>query len=1764
MGFERTYIVNYDIRAKSAGAEKALQSFKTYAEGLQTTFTQIENGVNNVVSQLNRIQSQPIKLNLADFQKQLKLMEQAVKISANRMRNAINQALQGKKIGAKNANFMKTDSFLKAQMGLSQKDLSDLKKQYSRARAAFEKNALSTVKTGNETALKENMERAKKLLDEEQKRYNALARQYNKNSGATIQKAKDITKAVNVLADSNLGQAAMAVDNMAKALSRISQFRGKNITINAKVVGLNDMERLATAMSTIGGRQVSGSKQQKSGRGKGTAKQVTATGIPSKSPYVSPTTSQLRIDRNIPIKVTVDRSSVGADIRSSLINAQNLLNARPLKVKAVLGKDGVTVPKNLKSVNIPVKAKLFKKDIDLSALKKSAPTITLRAKFGISQVNKALSEAQNSAKKPASIKVKLDISGAQAQLKALLSQIKSASPQTIKVGFSGNTGGKNASRGGGGAAIITGGGGKGTVIIPPSGGSGSGGGAIVSSGRQLTPVQEAIRQNSLQKARWYPLTGNTSLGANTPMIVDMAKGMGVMMAVGGAMSAVSNSISQSFEYENLMETAKAILQNNSAGPTFEDDFQNMAKTVRNVGIKTKFTAPEVAGAAKFLAMAGLDVNTINKAIRPVSNVALAGDLDLATTADKLTNIMTAFNMSGNQIESLSDMLVNTFTRSNTSMMQLAEASQYAAPLANTYGMSVNEMLALMGVMGNAGIQGSMAGTSLRMIMQNIVKPSKNQKVWWDTLGVSRTNADGTPRSVTAIMQDIAKSVPKEKLIEPIMNTFRVTSAAAAAQIIKNLQTVDDIAQSNLESAGLAQRVGEKKQGTVQGLLAQVKSTFTEGILQGVEGNQDKIKDALVEFRNFFANPNTVKQLGDLVTLFLDLAKMMAEVAKMAMKVYSAFGPVLMMLWKFQFYMKIFGGVMKSIIGIFAGFRSVFAPLMGTFGMAGAGTATGTAAVASTAALTSPAAVSRAAANARIAQTTGALASSRLAAASLESSIARKQMQWYALGAMAPGLTNRHVLPAGVGIYNGSVTNPAAIPSRIRNLQMTRAAEVALMQGQLAQMNSKIARQQAARQALIQARAAERIAGRRVSSDVLNRAVRMGRISRGAAMGMSISSGFRSAATWGIAGLGSSMNLMGGFTSIVGVVGKALGALVNPITLTIGAIGGLAYGIIKHNEAIAEARNRFREMEARSFEAARATRASGELYLDTGSKIEAVQLQDRGFGPAPVSRIPQFSKDIRYAQYYDNKALATTGEAKRAYDVFYKPYYRLMYGKEAPEYNSAENKLRGIGLWGYGTTTKTSRGSGVNWAKKSTSTTTTVNDKTLADIYQRNFGTMGIADDNIAEARYYQAIARPLYAALDSDTYKEATRKIRDIAAEMKARQENGQAINAVEYRNRMLAVANQYGGNYQTFRHASLNELTNGSGDYTDIFYTYETQKILHEKINEIVSRFQNTYGKSEDAIDAFNKLDFVNIGIQEQLEAIGRLVGVVPIMVKDANGTIQRLYIGLNENGQFDMAQFHETLARMGIAFTNSAYNNAMLLIEMIEKIKSLPGMAQKVTDGMYMQILSHTQNSGFANMDKTIAQNFASYGGFSDTNVNYAKQYIYEGLKKRGITNTEKQRALVDQLRFGTGIAAGWSQKKRESALMTFYNEGRLSSLGGDYTMKSGNAITYGQAIESESNNANPFGGGGGYTPPKATGSGKNGQKDYQSHYSRNAARPTQINISIDSLARFDKTFIAKNAEEREMVEAMEDRMAQAISMLTSQLSSQLSVVAENAASA
>ncbi len=451
------------------------------------------------------------------------------------------------------------------------------------------------------------------------------------------------------------------------------------------------------------------------------------------------------------------------------------------------------------------------------------------------------------------------------------------------------------------AGVVGGtGGSAGTTII--SGGSGKSGGTVRggSSKSQRTQSGRAAANRAIRTGRGnvrYQALGQTLIDTGGVGVFDFVKGMGIAYGIAGLGTLVSNVVKDATEYNNLMQTTKNILGSHDKNKlTFDSRFKGMERIIRNVGIETKFTAPEVADASKFLAMAGFDIEAINKSIRPIADIALVGDNDLGSTADVVTNIMTGFGIEPSQVRRAADIMTMTFTKSNTTLMEIAESYKYAGSLLSRNGTSFEEATAAIGILGDAGIKGSQAGTTLRTMALNIAKPTKAQAEMWEQLGISRTDSNGKVRPLIELFQELNA---RDLTLGEFGKLFHKTAASGASALAAHVDKWNEVIEENFMSEGMSSRLAEAKKNTIQGLWYQLTSSFTEAGMQAFEDLEGPIKGVLNNMIAALKSPETIDLIKRFSLTIADLGKTLFKVSGTLINMYKRFEPIITMWLKLQ-------------------------------------------------------------------------------------------------------------------------------------------------------------------------------------------------------------------------------------------------------------------------------------------------------------------------------------------------------------------------------------------------------------------------------------------------------------------------------------------------------------------------------------------------------------------------------------------------------------------------------------------------------------------------------------------------------------------------------------------------------------------------------------------------------------------------------------------------------------------------------------------------
>ena len=184
----------------------------------------------------------------------------------------------------------------------------------------------------------------------------------------------------------------------------------------------------------------------------------------------------------------------------------------------------------------------------------------------------------------------------------------------------------------------------------------------------------------------------------------------------------------------------------------------LREKAREMGSKTKFSASEAAEAMNYMAMAGWKTNDMLSGIEGIMNLAAASGEDLASTSDIVTDALTAFGLSASDSGHFADILAAASSNANTNVSMMGETFKYAAPVLGSLGYSAEDSAIAIGLMANAGIKSSQAGTALRAAITNLAKPTGTVAAAMEQYGISLTDSSGKMYSLRELMEQLRQKL----------------------------------------------------------------------------------------------------------------------------------------------------------------------------------------------------------------------------------------------------------------------------------------------------------------------------------------------------------------------------------------------------------------------------------------------------------------------------------------------------------------------------------------------------------------------------------------------------------------------------------------------------------------------------------------------------------------------------------------------------------------------------------------------------------------------------------------------------------------------------------------------------------------------------------------------------------------------------------------------------------------------------------------------
>ena len=369
--------------------------------------------------------------------------------------------------------------------------------------------------------------------------------------------------------------------------------------------------------------------------------------------------------------------------------------------------------------------------------------------------------------------------------------------------------------------------------------------------REIVATEQELKRLESQAAATSGAVRKISaVGDSLIKVGDAATNAGQKMlpvtaAVGGLGYA---AVKTAADFDSAMSQVSAV-----SGAT-GDDLQALRDKAREMGEKTKFSASEAAEAMNYMAMAGWKTGDMLYGIDGIMNLAAASGEDLATTSDIVTDALTAFGLSAEDSTHFADILAAASSNANTNVAMMGETFKYCAPIAGALGFSAEDTAEAIGLMANAGIKSTQAGTALRTIMNNL---SGELELCGEALGevtIATTNEDGSMRDLSDILADCRiafsqlteseQAQTAEALVgKNAMSGFLALMNAAPADVEKLSRAIADC-------DGTAENMAAVMQNNLGGQLTILKSQLQELAISFGEILMPVIRKAVVSIQAF--------------------------------------------------------------------------------------------------------------------------------------------------------------------------------------------------------------------------------------------------------------------------------------------------------------------------------------------------------------------------------------------------------------------------------------------------------------------------------------------------------------------------------------------------------------------------------------------------------------------------------------------------------------------------------------------------------------------------------------------------------------------------------------------------------------------------------------------------------------------------------------------------------------------------------------------------
>lgn len=372
-----------------------------------------------------------------------------------------------------------------------------------------------------------------------------------------------------------------------------------------------------------------------------------------------------------------------------------------------------------------------------------------------------------------------------------------------------------------------------------------------------------------------------------------------LMPVTGGLTAIGTAaVKTAADFDAEMSKVSAI-----SGATGEE-LGKLRERAREMGEKTKFSATEAGQAMEYMAMAGWKTEDMLNGVEGIMNLAAASGIDLATTSDIVTDALTAFGLTAADSAHFSDIMAAASSNANTNVSMMGETFKYAAPVMGAMGYSAEDAALAIGLMANAGIKSTQAGTALRSSITNLAKPTDIVAAAMEKYGISLTDSEGNMlsfRGLTDQLREKLGGLSEAEQANAAASLFGKEAMSGMLAVINGSDAdYEKLSNAIANCDGASASMADTMQNNLQGQITVLKSAVSEAAISIGEVLTPIIKEIVAKIQEWTEKFNslsdsqkeTIVKIAAVVAAVAPLLVIIGTVVSSVGKIISIIGLML--------------------------------------------------------------------------------------------------------------------------------------------------------------------------------------------------------------------------------------------------------------------------------------------------------------------------------------------------------------------------------------------------------------------------------------------------------------------------------------------------------------------------------------------------------------------------------------------------------------------------------------------------------------------------------------------------------------------------------------------------------------------------------------------------------------------------------------------------------------------------------------------------------